>query len=197
MLGKFTTHVWTETVCSGTAVKSLTKRVYFRPSWVITVWKHLQPRCGAFGAEGLHNKGFDSWGGGRHLAAAGVDLIQIVCPLAGFTTAVVYRSSLILHRPQMTPRRVFISRRDDSFTGKHLGCCNHNFISLFLVKSSRDERDAVAGMHLEGGGTPTHLLPSLGGAGYCFIPPPADLVRPTDLVATTLCQSQLQPVSTI
>lgn len=90
-------------------------------------------------------------GGGGDLAAVGVDLIQIVCPLAGFTTAVVYRSSLILHRPQMTPRRVFISTRGDSFTGKHLGCCNHNFISLFLVESSLDDWDAVAGR--ERGGT--------------------------------------------
>lgn len=92
-------------------------------------------------------------------------------------------------------------KKGDSFPGTRFSCCNHKFIGLFLVKSSLDESHPVSG-HIWSAEAGSRLLPTaLGGDGLLVFLPvislPADLARPTDLVAAALCQSQLQPVSNI
>lgn len=87
-----------ETVCSWTVITSVTLRICFRPSWgnydVETsagqVWCIQCRRACKQRISFLRDD----------LAATGVDLIQIVSPLSGFSAHVVYRSSLILHPPR-------------------------------------------------------------------------------------------------
>lgn len=97
----------------------------------------------------------------------------------------------------MTPQCVFISRKDDPLTGTHSSYCNHKCIGLFLVKSGLDESQDAFGVRRRALVCSWQLLVGQVAVFLPVIALPADLARPTDLMAAALCQSQLQPVSNI